>query len=55
MVLDSAFSNLYGLMLELADVYKIRLPKFTVHILSPSFLIVCICSTLDSIFFLDLK
>ncbi|XP_047182371.1 uncharacterized protein LOC124848664 isoform X1 [Vigna umbellata] len=30
MVLDSAFSNLYGLMLELADVYKIRLPKFTV-------------------------
>ncbi|CAJ1962793.1 unnamed protein product [Sphenostylis stenocarpa] len=30
MVLDSAFSNLYGLMMELADVYKIRLPKFTV-------------------------
>ncbi|XP_020221564.1 uncharacterized protein LOC109804183 isoform X2 [Cajanus cajan] len=30
MVLDSAFSNLYDLMLELADVYKIRLPKFTV-------------------------
>ncbi|KAL5157837.1 hypothetical protein HKD37_15G042451 [Glycine soja] len=34
MVLDSAFSNLYDLMMELADVYKIRLPKFTVHILS---------------------
>ncbi|XP_019440077.1 PREDICTED: uncharacterized protein LOC109345491 [Lupinus angustifolius] len=30
MVLDSAFSNLYDLMMELADVYNIRLPKFTV-------------------------
>ncbi|KAK7303471.1 hypothetical protein RJT34_14378 [Clitoria ternatea] len=30
MVLDSAFSNLYDLMMELADVYRIRLPKFTV-------------------------
>ncbi|KAK8470914.1 hypothetical protein PHAVU_003G089300 [Phaseolus vulgaris] len=30
MVLDSAFSNLYNLMMELVDVYKIRLPKFTV-------------------------
>ncbi|XP_019434909.1 PREDICTED: uncharacterized protein LOC109341451 isoform X2 [Lupinus angustifolius] len=30
MILDSAFSNLYGLMMELVDVYKIRLPKFTV-------------------------
>ncbi|KAG8385929.1 hypothetical protein BUALT_Bualt03G0096300 [Buddleja alternifolia] len=30
MVLDSAFSNLFNLMMELADVYKIRLPKFTV-------------------------
>ncbi|PKA52803.1 hypothetical protein AXF42_Ash001784 [Apostasia shenzhenica] len=30
MVLDSSFSNLYNLMLELAEVYKIRLPKFTV-------------------------
>ncbi|XP_061344360.1 uncharacterized protein LOC133290296 isoform X2 [Gastrolobium bilobum] len=30
MVLDSAFSNLYDLMMELADVYKIRLPKFTI-------------------------
>ncbi|OIV89278.1 hypothetical protein TanjilG_23738 [Lupinus angustifolius] len=29
MILDSAFSNLYGLMMELVDVYKIRLPKFT--------------------------
>ncbi|XP_028551061.1 uncharacterized protein LOC110112322 isoform X2 [Dendrobium catenatum] len=29
MVLDSAFSNLYNLMMELVDVYKIRLPKFT--------------------------
>ncbi|CAB4275564.1 unnamed protein product [Prunus armeniaca] len=27
MVLDSAFSNLYVLMMELVDVYKIRLPK----------------------------
>ncbi|KQJ93877.1 uncharacterized protein LOC100830635 isoform X2 [Brachypodium distachyon] len=30
MVLDSAFTNLHGLMLELVDVYKIRVPKFTV-------------------------
>ncbi|KAK7363890.1 hypothetical protein VNO77_06050 [Canavalia gladiata] len=30
MVLDSAFSNLYDLVMELVDVYKIRLPKFTV-------------------------
>ncbi|XP_020583318.1 uncharacterized protein LOC110026644 isoform X2 [Phalaenopsis equestris] len=30
MVLDSAFSNLYNLMMELVDVYKIKLPKFTV-------------------------
>ncbi|XP_020267262.1 uncharacterized protein LOC109842790 isoform X2 [Asparagus officinalis] len=30
MVLDSSFSNLFDLMLELVDVYKIRLPKFTV-------------------------
>ncbi|RHN72738.1 putative serine aminopeptidase, S33, alpha/Beta hydrolase [Medicago truncatula] len=29
LVLDSAFSNLYDLMMELVDVYKIRLPKFT--------------------------
>jgi hypothetical protein len=35
MVLDSAFTNLYGLMLELVDVYKIRVPKFTVRA-SPS-------------------
>lgn len=32
MVLDSAFSNLFNLMLELVDVYKIRLPKFTVKV-----------------------
>lgn len=30
MVLDSAFCNLFDLMMELVDVYKIRLPKFTV-------------------------
>jgi len=30
MVLDSAFSNLYDLMMELVEVYKIRAPKFTV-------------------------
>ncbi|CAL0301066.1 unnamed protein product [Lupinus luteus] len=30
MVLDSAFSNLYVLMMELADLNNIRLPKFTV-------------------------
>ncbi|KAK9733071.1 hypothetical protein RND81_04G041700 [Saponaria officinalis] len=30
MVLDSAFSDLFDLMMELVDIYKIRLPKFTV-------------------------
>lgn len=30
-VLDSPFSNLFELMMELVDVYKIRLPKFTVR------------------------
>ncbi|KAJ9184217.1 hypothetical protein P3X46_003965 [Hevea brasiliensis] len=30
MVLDSAFANLFDLMMELVDVYKIRLPKFIV-------------------------
>lgn len=29
-VLDSAFSNLTDLMIELVDVYRIRIPKFTV-------------------------
>uniref|UniRef100_A0A0D6QWH6 Serine aminopeptidase S33 domain-containing protein n=1 Tax=Araucaria cunninghamii TaxID=56994 RepID=A0A0D6QWH6_ARACU len=32
MVLDSPFSNLFDLMMELVDVYKIRLPKFTVKV-----------------------
>lgn len=32
MVLDSPFANLNNLMMELVDVYKIRLPKFTVMI-----------------------
>ncbi|KAK4792009.1 hypothetical protein SAY86_022444 [Trapa natans] len=32
MVLDSAFSNLFDLMIELADVYKIRVPKFTIKV-----------------------
>lgn len=31
MVLDSPFSSLSDLMMELVDVYKIRLPKFTVR------------------------
>ncbi|KAJ6995595.1 hypothetical protein NC653_018139 [Populus alba x Populus x berolinensis] len=34
MVLDSAFANLFDLMMELVDVYKIRLPKFTVKMAS---------------------
>jgi hypothetical protein len=38
MVLDSPFSNLNDFMMELVDVYKIRLPKFTVSV-SPSSLI----------------
>ncbi|KAL2644059.1 hypothetical protein R1flu_011646 [Riccia fluitans] len=32
MVLDSPFANLFDLMMELVDVYKIRLPKFTVKV-----------------------
>ncbi|KAK4741676.1 hypothetical protein SAY87_025264 [Trapa incisa] len=32
MVLDSAFSNLFDLMIELATIYKIRLPKFTIKV-----------------------
>lgn len=31
-VLDSPFSDLVELMLELVDTYKFRLPKFTVSI-----------------------
>jgi hypothetical protein len=34
MVLDSPFSNLNDFMMELVDVYKIRLPKFTVSVSS---------------------
>lgn len=30
MVLDSPFSDLVDLMMELVDTYKFRLPKFTV-------------------------
>ena len=40
MVLDSAFTNLYDLMMELVDVYKIRVPKFTVcsaHLIHTSY------------------
>jgi len=44
MVLDSAFSNLYNLMMELVDVYKIRLPKFTVISLSLSLYTIFLCS-----------
>lgn len=32
MVLDSPFSDLVDLMMELVDTYKVRLPKFTVGI-----------------------
>jgi len=35
MVLDSPFANLNNLMMELVDVYKIRLPKFTVMVALP--------------------
>ena len=31
MVLDSPFSDLVDLMMELVDTYKVRLPKFTVR------------------------
>lgn len=33
MVLDSPFSNLVDLMMELVDTYKYPLPKFTVSII----------------------
>jgi hypothetical protein len=52
MVLDSAFSNLYNLMMELVDVYKIRLPKFTVLSLSlflPLCVCVCLCEDANSL------
>ena len=43
MVLDSAFSNLFDLMMELVDVYKIRLPKFTVcSLFPPSHILHCL-------------
>lgn len=32
MVLDSPFANLVDLMMELVDVHKMRIPKFTVCI-----------------------
>lgn len=32
MVLDSPFSDLVDLMMELVDTYKVRLPKFTVSL-----------------------
>ena len=33
MVLDSPFSDLVDLMMELVDTYRVRLPKFTVSVL----------------------
>lgn len=39
MVLDSPFANLNNLMMELVDVYKIRLPKFTVLVFLTRYLI----------------
>lgn len=39
MVLDSPFSDLVDLMMELVDTYKFRLPKFTV---SKSKFVVCV-------------
>ena len=32
MVLDSPFSDLVDLMMELVEMYRVRLPKFTVRI-----------------------
>lgn len=59
MVLDSAFSNLYNLMMELVDVYKIRLPKFTVLSLSVCVSVrvsLCGCQVLPTPFIVkDLK
>jgi len=33
MVLDSPFSDLVDLMMELVDTYRVRLPKFTVSVI----------------------
>lgn len=41
MVLDSPFSDLVDLMMELVDTYKIRLPKFTVKFYSWNILVWC--------------
>jgi len=45
MVLDSPFSNLVDLMMELVDTYKYPLPKFTVSslMISTSPLVSCYC------------
>lgn len=55
MVLDSPFSDLVDLMMELVDTYKFRLPKFTV---SKSKFVVSvsrgICSAYDKISTLSL-
>lgn len=43
MVLDSPFSDLVDLMMELVDTYKIRLPKFTVcKSIAPKYIYQCL-------------
>lgn len=41
MVLDSPFSDLVDLMMELVDTYKFRLPKFTVSRYTINFYTFC--------------
>jgi len=51
MVLDSPFSNLVDLMMELVDTYKYPLPKFTVSslMISTSPLVSCYCGCVNDL------
>ena len=51
MVLDSPFSDLVDLMMELVDTYKFRLPKFTVsRFIRGSFYVILQFETTSSCF-----
>jgi hypothetical protein len=50
MVLDSPFSDLVDLMMELVDTYKVRLPKFTVSILYYFFWVKIVIPFIETIY-----
>jgi hypothetical protein len=50
MVLDSPFSDLVDLMMELVDTYKVRLPKFTVSILYYFFRVKIVIPFIETIY-----